>query len=131
MAYLADVFKEKERTNWLKAWLAIDIAKSGLEPFLENEAKTIHRNIYNAVWSSVQSLRYREIDLTVDNHNRGGPPRSRWFAVNYMCNNIIIQIRGRGGPPQSRWSTAIAVVHRDIDFPIMPAVFSHFRRNLS
>ncbi|XP_052247743.1 uncharacterized protein LOC127855890 [Dreissena polymorpha] len=39
MANLADVFTDKERTNWLKAWLAVDIAKSGLEQFAENEAK--------------------------------------------------------------------------------------------
>ncbi|KAH3783299.1 hypothetical protein DPMN_161234 [Dreissena polymorpha] len=55
MARLADVFTEPERTNWLKAWLAIDISKSGLEQFVENEAKTLHGNIYNAVWASVQA----------------------------------------------------------------------------
>ncbi|KAH3844076.1 hypothetical protein DPMN_086328 [Dreissena polymorpha] len=55
MASLADVFTEKERTNWLKAWLAVDIAKSGLDNFAETEAKTLHANIYNAAWSSVQS----------------------------------------------------------------------------
>ncbi|KAH3887267.1 hypothetical protein DPMN_011283 [Dreissena polymorpha] len=27
--------------------------------------------------------RYREIDLTVDHHDRGEPPRPRWFAVKY------------------------------------------------
>ncbi|XP_052218471.1 uncharacterized protein LOC127836083 isoform X1 [Dreissena polymorpha] len=53
MASLADVFTEKERTNWLKAWLAVDIAKSGLEQFAENEAKSVHINIYNNVLSSV------------------------------------------------------------------------------
>ncbi|XP_052272018.1 uncharacterized protein LOC127872720 isoform X2 [Dreissena polymorpha] len=55
MASLADVFTEKERTNWLKAWLAVDIAKSGLDNFAETEAKTLHANIYNAAWSSVQA----------------------------------------------------------------------------
>ncbi|KAH3786716.1 hypothetical protein DPMN_164825 [Dreissena polymorpha] len=55
MARLADVFTEPERTNWLKAWLAIDISKSGLEQFVENEAQTLHGNIYNAVWASVQA----------------------------------------------------------------------------
>ncbi|XP_052214945.1 uncharacterized protein LOC127833629 isoform X2 [Dreissena polymorpha] len=55
MASLADVFTEKESTNWLKAWLAVDIAKSGLDHFAENEAKTLHLNIYNAVWSSVMA----------------------------------------------------------------------------
>ncbi|KAH3790691.1 hypothetical protein DPMN_168898 [Dreissena polymorpha] len=49
MASLADVFTDQERTNWLKAWLAIDIAKSGLEQFAENEAKVLHVNIYNTV----------------------------------------------------------------------------------
>ncbi|KAH3699765.1 hypothetical protein DPMN_074727 [Dreissena polymorpha] len=34
MASLADMFKEKERTNWLKVWLAIDISKSGLNTSL-------------------------------------------------------------------------------------------------
>ncbi|KAH3748741.1 hypothetical protein DPMN_183191 [Dreissena polymorpha] len=52
MASLADVFTESERTNWLKAWLAIDIAKSGLQQFVENEAKILHDNIYNAVLTS-------------------------------------------------------------------------------
>ncbi|KAH3811454.1 hypothetical protein DPMN_139864 [Dreissena polymorpha] len=49
MASLADVFTESERTNWLKAWLAIDIAKSGLEQFVENEAKILHDSIYNGI----------------------------------------------------------------------------------
>ncbi|KAH3813559.1 uncharacterized protein LOC127835181 [Dreissena polymorpha] len=53
MASLTDVFTEPERTNWLKALLAIDIAKSGLEQFVENEAKILHDNIYNAVWACV------------------------------------------------------------------------------
>ncbi|KAH3791065.1 uncharacterized protein LOC127841973 isoform X1 [Dreissena polymorpha] len=52
MANLADVFTESERTNWLKALLAINIAKSGLEQFAENEAKTLHGNIYNAILTS-------------------------------------------------------------------------------
>ncbi|KAH3694403.1 uncharacterized protein LOC127862599 isoform X1 [Dreissena polymorpha] len=52
MAGIADVFTESERTNWLKAWLAIDIAKSGLEKFVETEATTLHGNIYNAILSS-------------------------------------------------------------------------------
>ncbi|KAH3692291.1 hypothetical protein DPMN_194741 [Dreissena polymorpha] len=55
MPSLSDVFAEKERTNWLKAWLAVDFAKSGLEQFVENEAKTLHTNIYNTVWSSNQA----------------------------------------------------------------------------
>ncbi|XP_052227668.1 uncharacterized protein LOC127842275 isoform X2 [Dreissena polymorpha] len=52
MASLSDVFTESERTNWLKAWLAIDIAKSGLERFVDNAATILHGNIYNAVLSS-------------------------------------------------------------------------------
>ncbi|KAH3811884.1 hypothetical protein DPMN_140301 [Dreissena polymorpha] len=55
MASLADVFTEKERTNLLKARLAVDIAKSGLDQFAENEAKTVHANIYNTVFASVQA----------------------------------------------------------------------------
>ncbi|KAH3770474.1 hypothetical protein DPMN_171761 [Dreissena polymorpha] len=51
MASLSAVFTEAERTNWLKAWLAVDIAKSGLEQFVDIEAKTLHTNIYNTIWS--------------------------------------------------------------------------------
>ncbi|KAH3770592.1 hypothetical protein DPMN_171881 [Dreissena polymorpha] len=51
---LSAVFTEAERTNWLKAWMAVDIAKSGLEQFVDNEAKTLHTNIYNTIWSSSQ-----------------------------------------------------------------------------
>ncbi|KAH3798724.1 hypothetical protein DPMN_152327 [Dreissena polymorpha] len=54
MASLSAVFTEAERTNWLKAWMAVDIAKSGLEQFADNEAKTLHTNIYNTIWSSSQ-----------------------------------------------------------------------------
>ncbi|KAH3893152.1 hypothetical protein DPMN_017296 [Dreissena polymorpha] len=49
MASLSDVFTDSERTNWLKAWLAIDIAKSAIEQFADNEAKILHGNIYNAI----------------------------------------------------------------------------------
>ncbi|KAH3697564.1 hypothetical protein DPMN_085067 [Dreissena polymorpha] len=52
MARLVDVLTEKERTNWLKAWLAIGIAKEGLEHFVDNEIQTIHNRIYNTVLSS-------------------------------------------------------------------------------
>ncbi|KAH3786526.1 uncharacterized protein LOC127843162 [Dreissena polymorpha] len=52
MANLADVFTESERMNWLKAWLAIDIAKIGLEQFAENEATILQGNIYNAILTS-------------------------------------------------------------------------------
>ncbi|KAH3723528.1 uncharacterized protein LOC127853294 [Dreissena polymorpha] len=55
MASLADVYKDKERTNWLKAWLAIDIAKSGLEHLADNEAQNFHRLIYSHVGSSCTS----------------------------------------------------------------------------
>ncbi|KAH3780726.1 hypothetical protein DPMN_158547 [Dreissena polymorpha] len=55
MASLADVFKEKERSNWLKAWLAIDIAKSGLEHLADNEAQTFHQHIYSQVTSTLKS----------------------------------------------------------------------------
>ncbi|XP_052234140.1 NLR family CARD domain-containing protein 4-like isoform X2 [Dreissena polymorpha] len=51
MASLSAVFIEAKRTNWLKAWLAVDIAKSGLEQFVDIEAKTLHTNIYNTIWS--------------------------------------------------------------------------------
>ncbi|XP_052225970.1 uncharacterized protein LOC127841290 isoform X3 [Dreissena polymorpha] len=55
MASLADGFKEKERLNWLKAWLAIDIAKSGLEHLADNEAQTFHQHIYSQVTSTLKS----------------------------------------------------------------------------
>ena len=55
MATLSSVFTEKEKTNWLKAWLTIDFAKSGLEHFVGSEAITFHANIYNTVWLSIQS----------------------------------------------------------------------------
>ena len=55
MASLSSVFTDKEKTNWFMACLAVQIAKSGLEQFVENEAKTVHANIYNRVWSSIQS----------------------------------------------------------------------------
>ncbi|KAH3803167.1 hypothetical protein DPMN_156868 [Dreissena polymorpha] len=53
MASLANVFTDNERTNWLKAWLAVDIAKSGSEQFAEIEAKIVHSYIYKSVLSSV------------------------------------------------------------------------------
>ncbi|KAH3770600.1 uncharacterized protein LOC127843703 [Dreissena polymorpha] len=49
MASLSAVFSEAERTNWLKAWMAVDIAKSGLEQFVNKEANTLHTNIYNTI----------------------------------------------------------------------------------
>ncbi|KAH3868967.1 hypothetical protein DPMN_032122 [Dreissena polymorpha] len=52
MAGIADVLTESERTNWLKSLLAIAIAKSGVEKFVEKEATTLHGNIYNAILSS-------------------------------------------------------------------------------
>ncbi|XP_052240952.1 uncharacterized protein LOC127851293 isoform X2 [Dreissena polymorpha] len=55
MASLSAVFSEKERTNWLKAWLAVDIAKAGLEQFVENEAITLQASIYKLVLSSSQA----------------------------------------------------------------------------
>ncbi|KAH3780571.1 hypothetical protein DPMN_158388 [Dreissena polymorpha] len=53
MASLADVFKEKERSNWLKAWLAIDIAKSGLEHLADNEAQNFHQHIFSQVTTTL------------------------------------------------------------------------------
>ncbi|KAH3811184.1 hypothetical protein DPMN_139590, partial [Dreissena polymorpha] len=58
MASLSAVFTETERTNWLKAWLAVDIAKSGLEQFVENEAKTVHTNIYNNARNIGRTVRH-------------------------------------------------------------------------
>ncbi|KAH3718382.1 hypothetical protein DPMN_061185 [Dreissena polymorpha] len=47
MASLADVFNDQERTNWLKAWFIIDIAKSGLDNLADNEAQNFHKHIYS------------------------------------------------------------------------------------
>ncbi|KAH3783237.1 hypothetical protein DPMN_161170 [Dreissena polymorpha] len=55
MASLADVFKDQERTNWLKAWLAIDIVKTGLEHLADNEAQKFHQHIYSQVGSTCNS----------------------------------------------------------------------------
>ncbi|KAH3734119.1 uncharacterized protein LOC127850360 [Dreissena polymorpha] len=55
MASLADVLSEKERTNWLKAWLALDIAKSGLQKFVQTEAQNFHTSIFSPIWSSMQA----------------------------------------------------------------------------
>ncbi|KAH3770465.1 hypothetical protein DPMN_171752, partial [Dreissena polymorpha] len=52
MEYLASMFTEKEKWNWLKAWLALDIARSGLEQFVEREAKIVHADIYQAAKSN-------------------------------------------------------------------------------
>ncbi|XP_052226174.1 uncharacterized protein LOC127841393 [Dreissena polymorpha] len=67
MASLADVFKDKERTNWLKAWLAIDIAKSGLEHFADNEAHNFHQHIYSQVTSTRKSPLSTCTSCTTDN----------------------------------------------------------------
>ncbi|XP_052227337.1 uncharacterized protein LOC127842048 isoform X3 [Dreissena polymorpha] len=55
MASLAGVFKEKERTNWLKAWLALDIAKLGFENFVTSESQNFHDHIYDQVRSTCTS----------------------------------------------------------------------------
>ncbi|KAH3795514.1 hypothetical protein DPMN_149069 [Dreissena polymorpha] len=55
MASLEGMFTDREITNWLKAWLAMDIFKSGVEDFVEKEAKRLHTCIYQTVWSSLDA----------------------------------------------------------------------------
>ncbi|KAH3697563.1 hypothetical protein DPMN_085066 [Dreissena polymorpha] len=52
---LEDVFTDKEMNNWLKSWLAIGIAKSGLDNFVDKEAQSVHSRIYNTVYSNLPS----------------------------------------------------------------------------
>ncbi|XP_052226171.1 uncharacterized protein LOC127841392 isoform X3 [Dreissena polymorpha] len=86
MASLADVFKDKERTNWLKAWLAIDIAKSGLEHFADNEAQNFHQHIYSQVTSTLKSPLSTCTSCTTDNvwYNKQCPMQ--------ICNKVCQEI---------------------------------------
>ncbi|KAH3775911.1 hypothetical protein DPMN_177321 [Dreissena polymorpha] len=52
MASLGVVFSEPEMTNWLKAWLAINIVKDGLQNFVDEELGEFKNNIYQAVRSN-------------------------------------------------------------------------------
>ncbi|KAH3786588.1 hypothetical protein DPMN_164695 [Dreissena polymorpha] len=72
MASLADVFTEEERTRWLKAWLAIDIAKSGLEQFAENEAVYVHADILKAVTNRIQPPPINRIRDEIEKRHRYG-----------------------------------------------------------
>ncbi|KAH3795542.1 hypothetical protein DPMN_149096 [Dreissena polymorpha] len=51
MTSLADIFSEQERTNWLKAQLALYITRSALEKFVDEEIKNIHACIFQSVRS--------------------------------------------------------------------------------
>ncbi|KAH3801088.1 uncharacterized protein LOC127838996 isoform X2 [Dreissena polymorpha] len=49
MASLADVLSEQEMTNWLKAWLAINITKTGLRDFVDKEVKSFQTSTIQSV----------------------------------------------------------------------------------
>ncbi|XP_052232504.1 uncharacterized protein LOC127845534 isoform X2 [Dreissena polymorpha] len=65
MTSLSDVFTEKERTNWLKALLAIDIAKTGLEQFVDNEARAIGRTVRHSLKCKVTDQGLQDIFTTL------------------------------------------------------------------
>ncbi|KAH3808667.1 uncharacterized protein LOC127834048 [Dreissena polymorpha] len=72
MASLTDVFTEKERTNWLKAWLAVDIAKSGLEHFVDKEAQIVHADIYKVVTSRFGTANINQVRDEIKKRHRYG-----------------------------------------------------------
>ncbi|KAH3775865.1 hypothetical protein DPMN_177274 [Dreissena polymorpha] len=49
MASLEDVFLEQEMTNWLKAWLALNITKTGLHNFVDTEVQQFQLSILQSV----------------------------------------------------------------------------------
>ncbi|XP_052229126.1 uncharacterized protein LOC127843272 isoform X2 [Dreissena polymorpha] len=53
MARLGDVFGVKEMTNWLKAWLALNITKDGLHEFVDREVKQFKTGIYQNITSTL------------------------------------------------------------------------------
>ncbi|KAH3783801.1 hypothetical protein DPMN_161751 [Dreissena polymorpha] len=53
MARLGDVFGVKEMTNWLKAWLALNITKDGLHEFVDREVKQFQTGIYQNITSTL------------------------------------------------------------------------------
>ncbi|XP_052242679.1 uncharacterized protein LOC127852756 isoform X2 [Dreissena polymorpha] len=84
MASLADVYKDKERTNWLKACLAIGIAKSGLKHLADNEAQNFHRLIYSRVGSTCNSCSTKNLM-----HHKPCPRKS----CDKVCQEIIKEHR--------------------------------------
>ncbi|KAH3780890.1 hypothetical protein DPMN_158715 [Dreissena polymorpha] len=53
MASIAKIFDDQEKTNWLKAWLALDITKIGLQDFIKREIKNFQSSILQSVASNV------------------------------------------------------------------------------
>ncbi|KAH3775886.1 uncharacterized protein LOC127845263 isoform X2 [Dreissena polymorpha] len=53
MASLEDVFLEQEMTNWLKAWLALNITKTGLHDFVDTEVQHLQSSILQSVTSTL------------------------------------------------------------------------------
>ncbi|XP_052225674.1 uncharacterized protein LOC127841134 isoform X2 [Dreissena polymorpha] len=53
MARLGDVFGVQEMTNWLKAWLALNITKDGLHEFVDREVKQFQTGIYKNITSTL------------------------------------------------------------------------------
>ncbi|XP_052759623.1 uncharacterized protein LOC128202647 [Mya arenaria] len=52
MASYRELLKEKEAQNWVKAALALNITKDGLQDFLEDVLTCVHQDIYSAVRTS-------------------------------------------------------------------------------
>ncbi|XP_052760976.1 uncharacterized protein LOC128203556 [Mya arenaria] len=52
MASYRDSLREKEAQNWVKAALALNITKDGLQDFLEDVLTCVHQDIYSAVRTS-------------------------------------------------------------------------------
>ncbi|KAH3808248.1 hypothetical protein DPMN_136601 [Dreissena polymorpha] len=45
MASLCEIMSEQEKTNWLKAWLALNITKIGLHDFVDREVQHFQNSI--------------------------------------------------------------------------------------
>ncbi|XP_052760651.1 uncharacterized protein LOC128203319 [Mya arenaria] len=52
MASYRELLKEKEAQNWVKAALALNITKDGLQDFLEDVLTCVHQDIYSTVRTS-------------------------------------------------------------------------------
>ncbi|KAH3847033.1 hypothetical protein DPMN_089345 [Dreissena polymorpha] len=53
MASLGEVFAEEEMTNWLKAWIAINITKAGLHDFVDKEVNNFQKSIIQSAASNL------------------------------------------------------------------------------
>lgn len=52
MARIQDVFTDQEMTNWLKAWLALNIAKEGLRDFVDDVLFQFKSTKYQPIYST-------------------------------------------------------------------------------